>query len=99
MPTEQQKQAAITNMTRDLDSSTEEYTRTVLQLNAMSDPGKKYTVTYSPNAPNIWGTNTGIPVDECDCVAGKCPSCTVCGHKWMWECHDNDCQCCIAVCT
>ncbi len=99
MPTEQQKQAAIANMTRGMDEATEEYRRTIFQLNAMGDPGKKYTVTYSPSAPNVFGTNDGIPPDQVEMKSGQCPSCTVCGHKWMWQCHDNDCQCCIAVCT
>lgn len=30
--------------------------------------------------------------------AGYCP-CAVCNHEYMWECEDNDCQCCKHFCS
>ena len=30
--------------------------------------------------------------------AGMCP-CAVCNHEYMWECKDDDCECCSNYCT
>jgi len=29
---------------------------------------------------------------------GWCP-CGTCGHEFVWECDDADCQCCSSTCT
>jgi len=36
--------------------------------------------------------------DKLTLTAGLCP-CATCGHKYMEECEEADCQCCSCTCT
>ena len=69
--------------------------RTLEYLAGRARPLQTKTVT---GIRHIGEKNAGLPEGEVTLVAGKCP-CSICGHEWMWECEDADCQCCSSTCT
>lgn len=73
----------------DRDKRTREY------LAGRARPNEVKTVT---GIVHIGEKNRGLPEGEITLVAGSCP-CSICGHEWMWECEDQDCQCCSSTCT
>lgn len=67
--------------------------RTKEYLEARARPLEKKTVTCR----HMGEKNKGVP-ETVTLTAGLCP-CEICGHEFMWECEDADCQCCSSVCT
>lgn len=85
-------------------SSRTEKTKKYMAARARPREWKEVTVSsrnvkeYKPKEeyPKIGETSGGDPIYKIR--AGYCP-CAICGHKWMWECEENDCQCCSNFCT
>lgn len=77
-----------------MDKKTKEY------LSNRAQPLKEKTVMYKARKDK----NFGLPSEgSVTLITGKCP-CSVCGHKWMWECDetvgtDYECYCCSSTCT
>ena len=63
-----------------------------LARRARPDQEKTVTVRHMPD-----GKNAGVP-ETVTLKPGNCP-CSICGHEYMWECEEADCQCCSSVCT
>lgn len=78
-----------------MDPNSERYKKTKAYLENRARPGEVKTVLCRHKKN---GDDTGIPNGKVTLVAGKCP-CSICGHEWMWECHEKDCYCCSSVCT
>ena len=76
-----------------LDRRTKRYKRSKAYLEARARPGEKKTVTVK----RIGGKNAGVP-ETVELSSGFCP-CSICGHQFMWECDDAQCECCSSVCT
>lgn len=76
-------------------SGTKRYKKTKNYLEARARPGEEKTVTFVHSETE----NYGLPVtEEVTLIAGVCP-CAVCGHEFMWECEDDNCECCTSTCN
>lgn len=64
--------------------------RTKDYMQARARPGERKVVTFENPEPGL--------APSVELRAGYCP-CTICGHEFMWECENNDCQCCSSACT
>ena len=68
----------------------------------MTRPWEWKTCSYDFKHDKLKGFKAKIPSDhkgdELTLQAGMCP-CAICGHEYMWECEDNDCDCCSPMCT
>lgn len=67
--------------------------RTRKKLLERARPGELKTVSFKVTEKKNYGL-----APEVEIVAGWCP-CTVCGHTYMHECEEADCQCCSSACT
>ena len=76
-----------------MDKRTKRYRRTVLYRKGIDRLGVKKTAKYEPTRDDDYGLEP-----EMEIRSGFCP-CSVCGHEFMWECEDADCQCCSSACT
>ena len=63
------------------------------KLSERARPLEKKTATFKVMGDKNAGLN-----EVQEIIAGKCP-CSICGHEWMWECEEQDCQCCSSACT
>jgi hypothetical protein len=87
------KGANIEALLAGMDGRTKRFKRTKLYLENLAAPGVAKKVTFR----RIGEKNAGLS-ESLEVIAGKCP-CSICGHEWMWECEDSDCQCCSSACT
>ena len=67
-------------------------------LSKRARPGITKTVTYKVMPEH--GKNIGLPPEGeiTLTIDGTCP-CSVCGHKYMYECEEADCKCCTSICN
>lgn len=76
--------------------------RTKAYLAARARPGERKTVTANFKHPKLAKFKPKVRADrkgnKLILKAGWCP-CATCGHEFMWECEDADCQCCSSFCT
>jgi len=89
------KSQDIEKLLSHLDKDSERYKKTKAYLEARARPGQVKTVKCRHKKD---GMDTGVPDGEVTLTAGVCP-CSICGHEFMWECHEEDCYCCSSVCT
>lgn len=78
-----------------LDKRTNKYKRTKAYLESRARPLEVKKVTYIHSERE----NYGLPVEgEVELEAGMCP-CAICGHEFMLECEDENCECCTSTCN
>ncbi len=73
-----------------MDRRTTRYKRTREYLEARARPGEVKIIQLKNPEPGL--------AESMTIAAGMCP-CSICGHEFMWECEDADCQCCSSACT
>ncbi len=96
MAADSKKQDAINALTAHMDREDPRYQKTVDYLNCRARPGQVKTVEIAHKTD---GMDRGLdPSGKTTLTAGKCP-CSICGHEFMWECHEADCYCCSSACT
>jgi len=70
----------------------ERYKKTVAYLKNKPFPLKEKTGTYAPSKDLDYGLQAEMLI-----VSGLCP-CAICGHEFMWECEEDNCECCSSAC-
>lgn len=93
----EKRETEVAAMTAHLDPTSERFRRTVRELERSDQPGVRQMVDHrhDPNHPTF---DIGVPAGMVEVRAGLCP-CSMCGHEFMWECHDADCRDCTSTCN
>ncbi len=99
--TQEKKDTEIAEIIKDLVVGSDREKRTTREFRKMTQPGVVQTVDHThPATPPVedptW--DLGVPAGENQVRAGLCP-CSLCGHEFMWECHDDDCKDCTSTCN
>ncbi len=66
--------------------------KTLAYRNSPKKLGRERRSTYNPNDEWDYGLEP-----EMTTYSGLCP-CSVCGHRFNWECEEANCHCCSSSC-
>ena len=86
------KEKRIAELTAGMDRRTKRYKKTVEYMRTKPYPGKEKIGTYNPTEDYDYGLQEAMELKSCFCP------CAICGHEFMWECDEENCECCGSAC-